>query len=209
MIPSSPHSHRNGFTLVEVLIAIAVFSVIVTIGVGGFVHALHTQREVAALIAAQTNMSVVLEQMTREMRTGYLFCNTPTNNGNPNPTCQLSGNNGCTINGNVWTCNNLIDFYNAQQQNVDYELQNGAIVRSASGPTGTFVPVTGNNVLVKYLTFTLFGNTEGDNWSPRVTISLGIAPNSNDPVLANDVLNLQTTVSARTIDCTQTGPLEC
>src|ERR1700733_9454937 len=42
------HNMKQGFTLVELLVAIAIFSILVAIGVGGFVHALHTQREVAA-----------------------------------------------------------------------------------------------------------------------------------------------------------------
>jgi prepilin-type N-terminal cleavage/methylation domain-containing protein len=185
----------KGFTLVELLVAIGIFSILMAVGVGGFVHALHTQREVAALIATQSNASIALEQMAREIRTGYLFCNDPNNNGNPNPTCSSA----CFVNGSVWTCNGLLDFYNANTQNVDYTLGAGALDRSQGG--GVAIPITGDNVDVTYLTFTLFGNTEGDHWPPRITIAMGVAPNSTDPALASDVLNLETTVSAREIDC--------
>ena len=101
--------NQRGFTLAELLVAIGVFSVLMAIGVGGFVHALHTQREVAALIASQSNASIALEQMAREIRTGYLFCNDPDNNGNPNTTCSAA----CTVSGGVWTCDGLLEFYNA------------------------------------------------------------------------------------------------
>ena len=68
--------------------------------------------------------------------------------------------------------------------------------------------ITGNTVSVKYLRFQLFGQTEGDHWPPRITISLGIAASSTDPAVANNVFDLETTVSARTIDCVP-GTTQC
>ncbi len=210
---------RRGFTLVEMLVAIAVFSILVAVGVGGFANALHTQREVAALIAVQSNASVALEQMAREMRTGWLFCDQPGSSpgtpAQPNAVCQLATNpngtiaSGCVVNNNIWTCHNILDFYNANGENVDYRLSGGQLARSATGISGAFSSLTGSNVRVAYLIFTIYGNTEGDHWPPRVTVSMGVAPNSTDPAIANDVVNLQTTVSAREIDCTQSGQIKC
>lgn len=212
-------SNRKGFTLVELLVSIAIFSILVTIGVGGFVHALHTQREIAGLISAQSNASVALEQMAREIRTGYLFCDSPGNTittpTGPNGTCQLvdgpegSIEHGCTVGtADDWTCTNILDFYNAEGQNVDYALQDGELERSQTGPDG-YTSITGSNVAVTYLTFTIFGNEEGDNWPPRITISMGVGPSSTDPAIASDTINLQTTVSARQIDCTTSDPVGC
>jgi len=194
------HEMKKAFTLIELLVAIGVFSILVAIGVGGFVNALHTQRQIAGFIAAQSNASVALEQMAREMRTGFLFCHDP---GDPNPnatcfpSCTVTNVSGLT---SVWTCNGIMDFYNVSNENVDYALQNGELARSVTGASG-YTPITGSNIKVTSLVFTLFGSIEGDNWNPRVTISLGVSPSSSDPALASDVLHLQTTVSARQIDC--------
>ncbi len=165
----------------------------------------------AALISTQSNISVALEQMAREIRTGYLFCATPGNGGLPNICDQgkLGPETGCTSNGYVWTCNDILNFYNADGNNIDYELAGRALTRSQNGPNGSFTPITGSNVNVSGLTFTIFGNTEGDNWPPRITISMSVAPSSSDPALAGDVLNLQTTVSAREIDCTPGSSPQC
>jgi type II secretory pathway pseudopilin PulG len=186
---------RKGFTLVETLISIGIFMVVVTIAVSAFVSALHTQKEVGTLISTQSNVSLGIEQMAREIRTGYLFCHEVENN-TPTSTC------GCVINADSsWTCSAL-DYYNSNAEHVDYSSVDGALTRSDdSANSGNALPLTSSNVTVKYLSFRLFGNKEGDGWTPRVTIQLGISPSTTDPAISNTVLNFETTVSARQIDC--------
>lgn len=187
---------KRGFTLIEVIIAVSLFAIIIALAAGGFVNALHAQREASALIAAQSNASLVLEQMAREVRTGYLFCHGL--DGSVTCTGPSCGGGG----GNEWTCNNL-NFENAELANVTYSLAGQTLQKSENG--GTPQPLTGNNVAVKYLQFVLFGNVVGDCWNPRITISMGIAPSSSDPSITNNTLNLQTTVSAREPDSLNGG----
>lgn len=227
---TKPTYSRSGFTLIELLITIGLFTIIVAIAVGGFTNALRTQRQVSSLIATQSNVSLALEQITREMRTGYLFCH-DVDGTTPSPVC------GCTIGDSnynpsgaanpsspafpgtppnilatgdypTWTCNAL-DYYTAGGVHVTYSLNNGSLLRDQNDGTGA-QSITGSNVNVQTMKFILFGNIEGDNWTPRITIALGVSPSSTDPATMNDVLNLQTTVSARTIDCTSaSGVTQC
>lgn len=226
-------NNSQGFTLVEILVAMGVFTIVIAIATAGFVNSLRTQRQVASLISAQSNASLVLEQMAREIRTGFLFCHDASNNTGVNDNCDnppysAPGDSdfvsGCTEidsgypegiisapdalpNGDLptWDCPSL-DYFNAQGEEVNYSLQNGALVESDSATaTSTFVSITGNSVRVTNLHFIIFGNMEGDAWTPRVTIAIGVVPSSTDPAVNSDVLDLQTTVSARTIDCTQGG----
>jgi prepilin-type N-terminal cleavage/methylation domain-containing protein len=229
------HQYQNnspkGFTLVEMLVAMGIFTIVVAIAIGGFINSLRTQRQVASLISAQSNASLVIEQMAREMRTGFLFChdagnNTDVNDNCNNPPYSVPGDSdfvsGCTeidsgysypsapdalANGDLpmWDCPSF-DYFTAQGEEVNYSLQNGALMESDSSvSTSTFVSITGNSVRVTKLHFIIFGNMEGDAWTPRVTIVIGVVPSSTDPAVNSDVLNLQTTVSARTIDCTPSG----
>jgi prepilin-type N-terminal cleavage/methylation domain-containing protein len=203
LYPTSSRASRSGFTLVELLVAIALFTIMVSIAAGGFVNALRTQREAAAMMAAQSNVSTALEQMTREIRTGYLFCNDINNNGSPSAACWPA----CSINAvtQTWTCTNFLEYYNANSEKVDYSLVNGVVERSVGD--GAPQAITGDNVSIQNLTFTLFGNIEGDHWNPRVTISIGVVP--HDQTVTWTTANLETTVSARAIDCTQGGAPSC
>ncbi len=173
---------------------------VAAIAVGGFARALHAQGEASALIAAQSNASIALEQMAREIRSGYLFCTSALSTlSNPMPDAVC----GCVLlpgpgNGEPWTCSALV-FTNAEGEGVTYSTGSGALTRNGSA-------ITSGNVAVKYLTFTLFGQVPGDHWNPRITMAMGIAPSSTDPAIAGDVIRLETTVSARQADYTSSTP---
>ncbi len=208
---------KKGFTLIEVLVAIAIFSIVVMIAAGAFTRALQTQREVAALISAQSNGSLTLEQMSREVRTGYFFCATSTStyaNEVPSTPCVSPV---CTVisNGNPghntpqeWQCSKL-DFWNAHGCEIQYALSSGALTRTdaynCEGNGAAAQPITSANVSVRSLSFVLFGNMYDDKWDARVTMAMGVAPSSTDSVIAGDVMNLQTTVSARNCGSTVGG----
>ena len=211
---NKPQTKRKGFTLIELLVTVGLFTIIIAIAVGGFTNAIRTQRQVASLISTQSNVSLALEQMARAIRTGYLFCNKSGNtdtgwtSGAPGttPAGSVPGC-GCTLSyppapAGSWTCSAL-DFYDAGSNHITYSRKNGELMEGTSS-------LTGDGVTIKYLQFQLYGQTEGDHWPPRVTISIGIAPSSTDPAVSSDVSNLETTVSARTIDCVPgADPAKC
>jgi type II secretory pathway pseudopilin PulG len=64
---------RNSFTVVELLMAMSVFAILVTMAVGVFIQGLRSQRLLIYLMAVNNNAGLVLEQMAREIRTGYKF----------------------------------------------------------------------------------------------------------------------------------------
>ena len=171
---------QKGYLVIELLVAMTLFSVIVVIAIGSFVNVLKTQRQVAALSAAESNLNVVFEQMTREIRTGYSFT-------------QSSIGDGLT-------------FTNAEGKTITYALGDGddVLKKTVDGKT---LAVTGDNVVVEYFKVYFRGNVVGDTWNPRVTISVGI--HSKDASLRENVLNLQTTISARKADCTSGDLPQC
>lgn len=209
---------KKGFTLIEMLVTVSLFLIIITIAVGGFTNAIRTQRQVSSIISAESNVSITLEEMAREIRTGYLFCNAVGNTSAGvgvagSPAAAADADCGCTYSSapapaGSWTCTGL-DFYDAESEHVVYaRTANGSLTETVNSSTAQ--SLTGDTVNVKYLEFELYGQVEGDHWPPRITIAIGIAPSSTDPAVQGDVVNLETTVSARSIDCdTATTPIQC
>jgi prepilin-type N-terminal cleavage/methylation domain-containing protein len=98
-------NNNKGFTIVELLIAVALFSVVISITSGVFIRSLRTQRIITSFIAANSNASLAMEQMAREIRTGQDFCSGP--------------NIGCAADSGIFQ--ELI-FTNARGQQAKYEL---------------------------------------------------------------------------------------
>lgn len=158
---------RGGFTLIELLIAVSLFSIAVAISAGGFVRALRTQRQLIALISANSSASLAIEQMARAIRTGFEF--------------------DCT--GVAGVCDELT-FTNAAGDRVTYFKDGDAFkIRSNGDPAQSLMPADAE---IRHLHFIL---VEGPSSPPRVTITMGVTAKSYG--LEGNITSLQTTVSSR------------
>lgn len=209
---------RSGVTLIEFVVAFGVFSMLIAIASGSFVRAMRTQRIALQLMSVNDNMGITLEQMMREMRTGYHFCTATNGMDYPGIPAQV-----------VSQCQNLasgpntseIQFVNASNETVRYRWKNGAIQKGVSRteffdpnlgaalcPVGDgaeldvgngicYRTITAGNIKVTGAYFNPRYNDAGDGYSPRVTLSFSVTV--DDPVVGSLVkpLTIQTTVSAR------------
>ncbi|PIU98419.1 hypothetical protein COS61_01505 [Candidatus Wolfebacteria bacterium CG03_land_8_20_14_0_80_40_12] len=164
---------NSGFTVVELLIAMGLFVILSGIATGGFIKALKSQQEIVNLMEVNDNMSLTLEQISREFRTGYNFS-------------KIS---------DVET-----QFVNSRNEVVLYRLNEGAIERGIEDELlqKTYKKITADNIKITAFKITLFGNEDGDGYPPRITISLSVM--SASKYLQNVSTNIQTTVSARELD---------
>ena len=60
----------KGFTLVELVVALGLFAIVITIGASVLLHSLRSLRYVAHQASAMDNISLAMEQMAREVRMG-------------------------------------------------------------------------------------------------------------------------------------------
>ncbi len=197
----NPLIFQKGFTIVELIVAMSLFVVLISIAVGAFININRNQRIIVALMAANDNMGLTLEQMAREIRTGYNFC-------------EIS--------------KEKIQFVNAKDQVIRYRLNNASSsiekgISSISGPGSgdcsdaadswfTYQPLSADNVKIPILNMQICGKNldtnilldncgSGDtSYPPRITLGLSIT--SNEPIVKKSgiSINIQTTVSSRRIE---------
>lgn len=135
---------KKGLTLIELIVAIGVFGLVVSMAFGIFVLAIVSQRRIIALRNVEDSIRFTMESMAREIRTGKNF----------------SGGVGS------------LSFTNAKGESVIYRL-NGSIVEKSSDGGANYSAVTGSETTVNYLNFYLMGQVPGDGLQPRVTITTG------------------------------------
>jgi len=139
-------SGEKGLTLIELIVAMGIFGLVVSMAFGIFVLALTSQRRIIALRNVEDNIRFTIESMAREVRTGRNF----------------SGGVG------------LLSFTNAKNEPVIYRLIGGIIEKSSNGGA-SYSAVTGSETTVNYLNFYLLGQASGDGLQPRITVIMGAA----------------------------------
>jgi prepilin-type N-terminal cleavage/methylation domain-containing protein len=85
------NSQQKGFTLIEMIVSLGVFSVVITIAVGALLSLIATNQQLQQEQSVMTNLSFTLDSMMREIRTGtYYYCET-SNNPTRNSTIFADG----------------------------------------------------------------------------------------------------------------------
>lgn len=167
---------RAGFTLIEMMVAMTLFAVVVSIAMGGFVQALRSQRQITALMSANDAMSFTIEQIAREVRTGRFF----SVGGNDSSQLLFTNSKG----EGVAYC------YDAQD-----EVVKRAVVASGVATCSDAKTISAAVVRVRSMRFILL---EDNQYPPRVTILFSVSP-KNEIGVADTIFRLQTTISGRNL----------
>jgi prepilin-type N-terminal cleavage/methylation domain-containing protein len=172
---ATTRSGERGFTLVEVVVTLALFSFMM-MGVGTiFVQTLRSQRRGAGALAVQENITFVLESIAREIRVSKI---TPGQNADCVSVLSNSLNITHPVNGIV-----------------DYSSSSGVVYRQVGGVS---TPMSSSNVYFTQLSFCVIGSGVADDTQARVAI---IAKAQSVPVTDPNVFSasVETTVSSRDV----------
>ncbi|MEZ4156825.1 MAG: type II secretion system protein [Candidatus Paceibacterota bacterium] len=118
--------NQKGFTVAELLVAMAIFAVVISIASTIFIRSLRAQRAVVKLIEVNENTSITLERLAREIRTGTDFPSSGTYQD--------------------------LTFTNARGEDVRYFLSENRIQETIYGQT---LPLTAEGVYVDNLEFVI------------------------------------------------------
>jgi len=148
---------RGGYTLIELMVSIAIFSIVMLLVTGSYLEMLAVQREAQATATASDNLAFTLESMARSIRTGSHY----TCNGGVFPTnCAQGGNSFSFIASDGVTA-------------ITYGRASNAIVETTDGNQFS---LTDPSVSVTALTFYLVGSAPysdgGDTAQPYVAITI-------------------------------------
>ncbi len=159
-----------GFTLVELLVAMTLFIAVIGISAGSFIQVLRSQRMIVALIAANNNAVLTLEEITREVRTGRDF--------------KKDGDD--------------LSFSNARSESVVYHWNSteNSLEKSVNG--GIFSKLTADDVRVTRASFDIFQGDAESLFPPRITILLAVG--AAGLPFETPIINLQMSASARNFE---------
>ena len=183
------NNNKAGFTIIETMIAVSLFLIVVVIGIGSLLNTTSLNRKSQNTRSIMDNLSFIMEDMSKNLRTGYDYhCS--------NILSNLSAPLSCASGGGIISFKSSSD----GSQWVYEILSDGTLQKSVSGGiAGTFVVLTPPEIIIDPASgFLVTGAETGDNLQPFVTIKLiGTITSENNVVTP---FSLQTSISQRLID---------
>lgn len=168
-------SSSAGFTLVEMIVAIFVFSVVMVIATGALASIIGANRKAQAVKSVMNNIAFSVDSMTRALRVGTDY------------DCGVSS---CALNGSE-----SLTFTDVDGREIEYRFNEGTgqIERSIDG--AGFLALTAPEVVIERLRFYVDG-VDADG-QPRVLI---VVSGHAGAGRAETSFDIQTLVSQRILD---------
>ena len=178
-------SAQRGFTLLEMIVAVGLFSIVMVIVTGAYLSLVALDRQARATSSTVSNLSFALDSMTRALRTGRAYnCGSPIDDAG---NCPAGGNS--------------MSYTDSSGQTVTYLLKSdGTIGQCTTTPClqATATSLTDPSITVQSLTFYIRGGGVGDNLQPQVTIVMkGTMPTGTGTTATFDI---QTSATQRLLE---------
>ena len=176
-----------GFTLIEMVVSLGLFSVVMLISLTALLAVSQAQKEAIAAQNNFDNLRFSLEAMTREIKLGSSFdCNGTT------PDLD-----SCPFNPGPGT--SRLTFKNGEGTKVAYFIKSNQLIRRTGAPPCNVAPycaVTAKAVSITRFSFYVSGAPKNDVEQPRITVVIegGTAGFKPEQTFS---FNLQTTISPR------------
>ena len=178
----------RGFSLVELLVSLGLFTVVMTVSVGTLLALVEANKKAQSLESVIHNLTFAVDSISRATKTGTTFY---CAHSLPGPSGLPSTTRNCVSGGDylVFTDDHGARLaYRSMGNRIDLTKDNGA----------TWIALTAPEVVVDEMFFYVLGTNDSDRQQPSVTIS--IRGHAGPDVSTDSSFNIQTTLTQRLLD---------
>ena len=195
-LPFKKITSEHGFTIIELIVSVALFIVVTLISVGALLNIVGVNKKAQSVKSVINNINFVMEGMSKNVRFGTTYHCESVVGGSVPP--NLDTPKDCAVSSGNFFAYELTEGDRADLgDQVVYRLNGTQIEKSADGGS-TFLGLTAPEVKISELSFFVKGAPAFDNLQPRVVIIVRGIVNFSER--SKTEFNLQTTVSQREID---------
>ena len=177
-------TQSSGFTLVEMIVAVALFAVVMLVSVGALLALVNANRKAQALQSVMNNLNITLDGMVRSVRMGSNYqCDSGTD-------CP---NGGKAISFKPFDTSQPRWIYN-------FNSQTHRLEKSVSGTVAGLGPITAPEVSIEDMKFYVVGTDRGtDTVQPKVVIVIKGSAGAEGSK-ARTTFHIQATAVQRVLD---------
>lgn len=187
---------QAGFSLIELLVSLMLFTVVIIIAVGSLLMLIDANAKAQNMQEVMTNLSFALDSMTREIRTGYSYYCT---NSLPS-SVPVDSTRDCSQGTQLSIVEGGSSLTGGGNPRIAYRLNGGTVERRIG--TGAWLPLTSDDVIIEAMHFTVTNSAtfsgSSDRRQPTVTVFLRGRAGIIEGV--DTSFSMQTTITRRLID---------
>lgn len=162
---------KGGFTLIELMVAISIFTMIMLVAMGSLFTMLDSAKGARALRLAMDNVNFAMESMTRSIRMGTNYNCSSTDLNNLNSYSNSNSNSTCQNSKISFKPQTLPPPAPEPTSKIAYGLGVGAYNKSIVRCNGiSCTPITSPDVKIEELKFVVNGSSPTDNKQASVYI---------------------------------------
>lgn len=178
-----------GFTLVEMMVAIAVFSLVMTVAMSALLSVINANQKAQTIKAAMNNVNMALETISKDMRMGTEY-GCLDSSGAPEKCNENSGHSGIYFKSSK--AGNPYVYYKYNATDLRLESCEGGTAGGACN--STYSDLTAPDVDITDVKFYVLG-VDDVNAQPRMVMT--VSGTAGKKIQTQTTFNLQTGVSQR------------
>ncbi len=173
--------NNNGFTLIEMLVSVALFTIVLTIAIGAILTIIDANRKSQTLTLVMNNLNFAMESMTRSIKTA-----------NPSNT----GDDRIRVDGG----NTKLTLTDQEGRRIIYEFDEDAEKITKEVDSGTEVPIVSDDVVIEDAKFYLSSSYESSGYNKQPRIHILIYGYVQITEKTRSDFSIQTTISPRQLN---------
>lgn len=183
---------QKGFTLIEMMVSVALFSIVMTAALGAIITLTDSNKKARSLMSVMTNLNFAVDSVVRSFKVGDIggISSPVTGTGGETQSCLTTNEIDYATANAEGSTNEFIK----RQVVYCFEPGNastgGKLTKQVAG--GSTTPITSPDVNIKYLEFDV------SSGQPRLTINMSGTVKVS-PKISSD-FSIQTTVSQRKLN---------
>lgn len=183
--------YQKGFTLVELMVSLVIFSTVMVISAGTLLIMVDINAKAQAIYSSTTNLAFALDNMTRELRTGYHYY------------CGMSVPTTLPTQGSTNNCSGGVYVAFTREKDGSYVAYRMNNARIEQYNEGLWVPLTSEDVVVEIFELTV-ANTEPyyplESNQNQPVVDIFISGYVNNGLDENTDFSIQSRVVQRRLD---------
>lgn len=196
---------QGGFSLIELMVSLTVFSITMMISVGTLLILIDLNAKAQAMYSSTTNLSFMLDSMTREIRMGYRY--------NCFPTSESESENVPTASQDCGAGDSLAFTRESDGYRIAYRLVNGSgkgevqqkILNASGGVVTNWTRITSNDINIKTFVFTVenskpYSASGQAGYKDQPVVIVMIKGEVNNGLEEATQFNVQTQMTGRRLD---------